>query len=379
MSNRSRILFASLLCMLILANAPGVHGQGRDGGRRPGQEVRGPIKSIDATSITLTFSAGRDAAPTEKTYALAKDVEICTGIGGFRFGGAFKEAKRADLSEGVLVALVLSADQKSVESIVAEEPLVRGQIKAVDAKKKTITVTLQGRGREEAAPEKSYTIAADAEVGIDDGRGRRFSIREGKLDDLSEGAIVTLRLSLDKKLVNSIQAEGAMVFGTLKSIDAAKRSLTITTRPARGDDAAEERTVSVAKEAVVTMDDGRGRRLSVKEVKLADLPVGSNVMVRMAVDQTFAMMLRAEGPMLSGMLKGIDAAKNTITIGIPKSRTEFDEKTYTLIKGARVMLDGKETKLGDLKVEDNGPFLQLRLTLDQKSVQSVQARQPGSR
>ena len=82
---------------------------------------------------------------------------------------------------------------------------------------------------------------------------------------------------------------------------------------------------------------------------------------------------------MSGILKGIDADKGIITIAIAKSRTEVDEKSYTLIKGGRVNIDGNNATLADLKVGDNGPLIQLRLGLDQKTAQSVISRQPGMR
>jgi hypothetical protein len=91
------------------------------------------------------------------------------------------------------------------------------------------------------------------------------------------------------------------------------------------------------------------------------------------------MSLRAEGPTLFGLLKGVDGGKGTITIAIPRSRDEADEKTLPVAKDARVTFDGNVAKLADLKPGDNGPFVQLRLTLDQKTVQNVTARQPGSR
>jgi len=256
--------------------------------------------------------------------------------------------------------------------------MVRGILKAVDAKKRSLTISTS-LGREPADDEKTFQAADDAEVAIDDGRGRRFSIHEGKLEDLTQGAIVTLRLSLDKTRVHSILAEGAIVHGTVKEVDAKKRSLVLVVRPARGEDAGEERTVTVAKEAVVRIDDGKGRRLSVKEGKLADVPIGAAVTAKLSVDQNFVMMLKADGPMLAGLLKGVDADKGTITIGIPKSRTEFDEKTLPLANDAVVTLDGNAAKLADLKVGDDGPFIQLRLSLDQKTVQNLTARQPGSR
>ncbi len=368
--------------------------------------VRGAVKSVDAKAgtITITFGGGREGggrdggAPreipaTEKTFPLAKNVEICVGGmgGGIRGGGAvgLREAKLADLLPGVMVHLALTADHKAVDAVIAEEPVVRGFVKGVDVKKSTLTVSLgaaggggaRERGGEAVANEEAtYTIAADAEIGIDDGRGRRFSVREGKIEELAEGSIVTVRLSLDKKTAHGVLAEGALVHGVVKAIDPAKRSLTLTMRAPRGDDAGEERLLAVAKEAVIIVDDGKGRRLSVKEGKLADVPVGATVVIKMAVDQSFIMLLKAEGPTLTGMLKAIDADKRAITIAFPRGRGEAEEeKTLTVAKDAHINIDGKDAKLADLKVGDSGPMLQLRLTLDQQRVQAVFARQPGAR
>jgi transcriptional antiterminator Rof (Rho-off) len=341
-------------------------------------EARGTIKAVDAgkATITVAFGGGRDTPPADKTFALAKNVEVC--VASPRGAGLFNEAKLADLAVGTVVGLSLSADQKVVDSIIAEEPMVRGVLKTVDAKKNTLSLSMQA-GRERAAEEQSYVLAADAEILVDDGRGRRHLLREGKIEDLTEGAIVTVRLSLDKKQIRAVLAEGATLSGIIKAVDAEKRSLTLTVRPARGDDAGEEKTVALAKEALVLIDDGKGRRLSLKEAKLADVPVGSTVMAKLSVDQRFVMLLKAEGPSVFGLLKSVDADKRTITIAIPKGRDNPEEKTLTLAKDARVTFNGAETKLGDLKATDNGPLIHLRLTLDQQTVQVVTARPPERR
>src|SRR5688572_7422053 len=76
----------------------------------PRPEVRGIIKVIDAKTGTLTLSAqafNRDAPASEKTYSLAKDVEVAVG-GFFRAPGVFKEAKLTDLEDGLVVLLSLS-------------------------------------------------------------------------------------------------------------------------------------------------------------------------------------------------------------------------------------------------------------------------------
>jgi hypothetical protein len=279
---------------------------------------------------------------------------------------------------GLVVWLALSADQKTVESIVAEEPVVRGMVKKVDAAKKTLTVAQQP-GRDREAEETTFTVAANTEIAVDDGRGKRLSIKEGTLADVSEGAVVTMRLSLDRKQVTGLLTEGLTINGAVKSIDPAKKTLTVLVRPPRGDDMGEERNLVVSTDAVILLDDGKGRRLSVKEVKLADIPTGAMVMVKMSPTQPVVMMLRAEGPTVTGMLKASDPEKGTITITIPKGRDEAEEKTFPVAKDARITIEGSESKFADLKVGENGPVVQLRLSLDQKAVQSIAAWQPRPR
>jgi hypothetical protein len=362
--------------------------------RRPQQrhEIGGVVKSVDATAGTITIAVPvggrereREPAMEEKSFSLAKDVEVAVGASAGRAGGLFKEAKVADLAAGTRVALTLSADQKTVESILAEPPIVRGTVKSVDGSKNSLTIatpTQRGRGEEGPAnEEKTYTLTKDAEVAVDDGRGSRFfSIKEAKLTDLAQGSIVTARLTLDQKQIQWVLAEGPSYMGTIKAIDAAKKTLTLVGRPPRGDDAGEEHALTLATDAVVLIDDGRGRRLSVKPGKLADVQVGSAAVVKLSVDQSLVMFLRAEGATVTGQLKGVDADKGIITIAIPKGRGEEpEEKSYPLAKDARIMIDGAESTLADLKIGDNPPIVQLRLGLDQKTVQAVNAHQVRSR
>ena len=46
---------------------------------------------------------------------------------------------------------------------------------------------------------------------------------------------------------------------------------------------------------------------------------------------------------------------------------------------SRITLDGNTAKLADLKPGENGPLIQLRMTLDQQTVQAVAAHQPRAR
>lgn len=352
--------------------------QAQRDGRPPARaEVSGVLKAVDsvAGTITITTFEGRQQPGGDKTFSLAKDVEIVVASAGGR-RALFRQAKLTDLVAGVRVGLTLSADQKSVDGIVAEGPTVRAIVKSADATNNSLTVTLPpsraGRGEPATAEEKTYTLAAGAEIAVDDGRGRVYSVKEAKLTDLAGGSFVNLRLTTDQKQIQAVLAEGLTLSGTIKGIDLTAKTITLTLSPGRGNDAAEERTISVDADAQLLVDDGKGRRLSVKEAKLAELPVGSIANVRLSVDQKSATTVRAEGPSQFGLIKAVDPAKNTLTLAIGRGRGENpDEKTLEVAKDVRVVIDGNTAKLADIKVEERGPFAQVRLSLDQKTVQAI--------
>ena len=404
MSASTHRYFAGLLVAAAMAGLAIPAGAQVRGPERQRHEVAGMFKSADAAAGTITVTVivgeggrGREnrepPMTKDETYPLAKNAELAVAAGGAFSGGGrgapglFKEIKLAELAPGVRVGLSLAADDKTVESVVAEGPMVRGQLKAVDAGKNSVTILLppQGeRGRDGgAAPageEKTFTVTPDAEIAVDDGRGGRFTLRPSRLADLAQGSFVTARLAIDLKQIQFILAEGPTYQGAIKAIEPTKNSLTLTTRPARGDDAGAEHSLTIATDALVLVDDGRGRRLSVKQAKLTDVPVGATATVRLSADQSLVTLLRVEGPMLIGQLKGVDAAKGVITIAIPKGRGEEpEEKSLTIAKDAPVWIDGAASTLANLKAGDTPQFVQLRLSLDQKTVQAVQARQAGSR
>jgi hypothetical protein len=340
----------------------------------PRVELRGTVKSVDpvASTITIAIGAGREGV-AERTLALARDVEVAVGSG--RAGiGVFREGKLSDLAAGLGVGLTLAADQKTVDSVLVEPPVVRGELKGVDVQKKTLTLGAPF-SRERAGDDKTYTVAPGAEILVDDGRGRRQSLREATLGELASGAVINAQLSLDRKQIQSVIAEGPSLFGPIKAVDAGKKTVTLVVRPPRGDDAGEERTLPVAPDAPIVLDDGKGRRLSLREAKLDDVPVGGFAGVRLSLDQAAVVSLRAEGARVSGFLKGVDANKGVIVIAIPRGRDEAEEKTFAVAKDARVTIDNQAMPLANLRPDGNGPLVQLRLTLDQQSVQFIAAQQ----
>lgn len=360
-----------VIAFLMVMAAP-IHGQPRE---EPQPYVRGLVKSVDAGagSIAIMTGEGRGESAAEKTFPLAKDVEIVVNT---MHSNLFKEAKLADLVAGLRVTLTVSADKKTVESIVVERPMAQAKVTAVDPAKKTLALgSLAGQ----ADQEKTLSLAGDIDVAIDDGKGGLSSIREGTLSDLVAGAMVRAWLSLDQKEVQSVIVEAPIVTGTLKMLTPTARTVTLLIRPAHDDKPLEELTLAVPEDAVILLDDGRGRRLSVKRAKLEDVPSGSATTVRLSNNRTSVTLLRAQGPLLSGTLKAVDGKNGSITVALPKGRGDKpEEKSFAIAKDTRVQIDGADSLFGNLKVHDNDTVVQLRLSLDQKTVRSIVARQVAS-
>ena len=83
-------------------------------------------------------------------------------------------------------------------------------------------------------------------------------------------------------------------------------------------------------------------------------------------------------PGVFDIVKTVDSAKNTVTLILRPGRgdTPAEEKTYNVAKDARIVLEGKEGKLADLKAGDDGAQVWMKLSLDQKAVQSINVAAP---
>lgn len=342
-------------------------------------ELRSTLKSVDASASTISvmLQETRTEPAGEKTYPVAKDAEI--GLADANNPrGVYTAGKLSDLVPGSLIGFTLAADGATVDGIVAEGPVVRGLLKRIDPKTRKVTVATQaGRGGGREAPteeESSYYIGAKAEIGVDDGRGGRFSITRATLEDLAPGAQVTLRLSGDQKEAVELVGEATNQLGTIKSINPAAKTLTLTRGAGRGDDAVQESNLTVADDAILLQDDGKQRRLSVQATTLADIPVGAMVSVRLAADQQKVTMLRAEGPMMPAMIKSVNAGNSTITIAGRASRRDEtpEEKTLAVARDARVIVDGNVKPLAEVPTGE-GHYAMLKLSIDQKTVNFIQS------
>jgi RNA polymerase sigma factor (sigma-70 family) len=305
-----------------------------------GPNTGGSLKAVDAEKRTLTF----DDRGLERTFTVTKNASV-------QIDG--RPGKLAELPPGAVVSLSWFVDQKTARTVQAEGRSFQVVlVKAVDADKGTITFEDERQPPEVAG--KTFPVAKDAFVQIDG--------KPGKLAGVPPGAFVNLYLSADQKTVRNLAAEGRQFQGVLvKAVDADKG--TITFEDERQPPEVAGKTFPVAKDAFVQIDGKPG--------KLAGVPPGASVRLNLSVDQKTVRNLAAEGRQFQRVpVKAVDADKGTITFEDERQPEEVAGKTFPVAKGAFILIDGKPGKLGAVP---RGASVSLTLSVDQKTVRSLQA------
>jgi RNA polymerase sigma factor (sigma-70 family) len=223
-------------------------------------------------------------------------------------------------------------------------PTVHGTLVSVDTAKNTVVVNVQV-GQTKQTEEKSFDVSKEVKVLLEDVLTKGQPAPEGKLSDLPQGTQVTLTQSADKKAVVEIHARGPGMNGSIKSVNAAKGSFTIMSKDKTG---AVERTFVLAPGAKVTLSDGLTKNATVQEGKLADLAEGTRVNIQLTVDQKSVLGVHVQGASHHGILKGHDAANNTITITVKEDGGLVD-KTFQVAKDAQ-LFDLTEGSLVNLRM-----------------------------
>jgi RNA polymerase sigma factor (sigma-70 family) len=240
-------------------------------------------------------------------------------------------------------------------------PSLDGTVTSLDAKKNAVTLRVQEDPGKKETVERTYALATDAKVRLE--HGLKKESKDGSLADVTEGAAVTVQLSPDKKSVLLISVHPGNLQGSVKSVDATKNAITITTKSKAG---AEEKTVTLMQDAKVILDDGLGKKGDApKEGKLSDVGEGLPVWVQLSgYDRTQAVGVRVSGPTISGTVKGVDVGNGTITVTV-KEDGQVVDKPLPLSKEVKV--DG--AKLTDLS---GGERVSLRLSVtDRKTVVGI--------
>jgi hypothetical protein len=296
-----------------------------------------------------------------------------------------KTAASALLASGLLATMAgllayrALADQPTDRAVKKagnqETAEVLGVVKTVDVSRNTMTIY----PAKKVAGEKTFALARDVKILLDDGTGEKTGFQEGQLAGLADGVVVTLSLSADQKQVVRIWVDGPTVQGVLKATDAANHTITASVALTKGEPAA-DRTFAVAKNVNVSIDDGKVKDKSkpAKASCLADLLPNAVVFLKLSADRKVVGTIRAEGPSVTGILTAVDAAKRTVTVAVSPAKGEpAVEKSFAADPSAHVFIDDGKAKdktrsdsLADLPA---GAVVTLRLALDQQVAVSIRA------
>src|SRR5205807_5585951 len=93
---------------------------------------------------------------------------------------------------------------------------------------------------------------------------------------------------------------------------------------------------------------------------------------------------KERGPTVHGVVKSVEAGKNTIVVTVRKdaAKKETEEQTHTLAADVKVILQDNLTKkepppMGTLADLSEGTTVDLELSVDRKSVVAISARGPA--
>jgi hypothetical protein len=266
-------------------------------------------------------------------------------------------------------------DDKKKAAEAAKANQVEGTLAAVDVSRNSIRVVSTFKDPntgQKSEMDRTFPVAADAKIFLTDPNKEKTKGAVVKLADLKDGMRVVVLLSEDKKTATEIRAtvKDTSVTAGLKSVDAEKRMLTVATKDKQsGQQGAQSYAVAADATVVFLGHEKKGETPG----KLSDLKEGMGVTLRMSEDGKTVVAIRVAAPTAQGVVKGVDAAKNTITVTIGAKNTAMDV-TYELDKAATVQIDGKSGQLTDLKV---GTQVQLLLSRENSGVVGVRAGAKG--
>jgi RNA polymerase sigma factor (sigma-70 family) len=298
-----------------------------------GRWLWGTVKAVDVVGSTITYGERAQDGGAGRMFNVPTDLVI--SIDG-------KAGNLAGIPAGACANLQLFADQTTVRNLSVEGAQVNGIAKTVDAAGRTITVN-----------DTTYRVAPGAHVSIDHA--------PGKLEDVPAGANTILNLQVDQKTVLRISAAGNSDFGTVKAVDAAGGTITVTGGPP------EDRVYIVPANAPISIDGKAGA--------LAAIPVGAGLhALNLRADQKTVLNINVVGPSLHHVgVKAVDPVARTITLD-DKAPNGFAGKTLVVAADANLQLDGKPAKLDAIPV---GAFVNLGLSVDSQTARNVQAEGPS--
>ncbi len=329
--------------------------------KKPSTDVSGVVNAVDAKKnvVNVTLPSVVKGQPGEdKLLDLAKDVKVLFDDGKGVKPASFRDGSLVDLKVGALIVAEMSADQKLVVAIRVQGPLVAGILKTADADKGVITLILRSKGADDQ--ERTVMTAKGARVLIEG--------NEAKLQDLAVDMLVTLKLAGDQKVAGMVLAQWPSVQGILRGVDADKRTIALATPKKFDPDG--ETSYPVAKDVKV--------QLYGRDAALKDLPKDTPVVVKLMGSKKEVASIQATGPMVSGLLKSVDAKTNSVTLLIAaRKNLPAEEKTFSVVKDAKVEI--ATDKFGKLTDLDKDRQVILWLSLDQSAVVSISTGKKGTK
>jgi hypothetical protein len=223
------------------------------------------VKAVDGAKNTITVSVvvAKGQPAVDKTYPVMAEVVVVVD-------GRDEIVKLNAVPIGALVNLRLLPDQKTVREIRAYGPTIAGTVHG-NAGNDLISIGNK-------TGDKTFAVAKDGQIVID---GKK----PGKLTDLIDGTVATLRLSADQSAVLDIRAEGPTYQGKVKVVDADKHIITLTINAKKGED----KDFTLTKDTVVVTE------IYSVPLKLADLKVDREVLLRLSLDQKVVVKITLRG------------------------------------------------------------------------------------
>lgn len=155
-----------------------------------------------------------------------------------------------------------------------------------------------------------------------------------------------------------IEVIGEQVGGVIQAVNFGKNTVTFLAEDEGTD--TKETTYSVAKDATLVING--------KQTKFAQLKPKMRVSLQMSAVKLLVVGVTAAGPKVEGVVKAVNASANTITVSIKS--THLAVEGIPVAKDAKVIIDGKDGKLSELKAGMR-VTLQMSAEMDQSFVVGI--------
>ncbi|MCE9566120.1 MAG: sigma-70 family RNA polymerase sigma factor [Planctomycetes bacterium] len=291
---------------------------------KPAVKAGGRVGAVDAKENTITLVTKGEGGLVEKAMKVPAGAKVFIDD---------KEAKLADIPKGSFASFLAGAPKDGKPDEITEVRVTGGNTNGIIKQVGATSLSLES----EKNPQ-TFKLTADTKVTVNG--------KDAKIADLKVGDKVAVLLSADGasalSLASGNQPDGvkpiktARFTGKVTAVDAAAKTISLAGK-GEGNDI----VVKLTADAKITVDG--------KAAKFSDIVKGgqaSFILVPTRDGQPReASEVAVAGITFGGAVKQIDAT--SVTVG-----TEKADRVVKLVADAKVVVNGKEAKLADLKVGD---------------------------